>query len=205
MPKIIGGSLSEHREQVRTRVFDALRRQLYERGFDAVTLSGVAAEAQVGRSAMYNHFPDKQHLLVAFVEEEAANYVQRLRTAVAAEPDPVAKLATFVRLQLRVLAEYHLPPGGSLVETLDPAAYRRVAAHADPITEQLREILDECAREKLLTEEEPDVLLGLITAALGSRQVVDVPAERLETTIETAVRFVLRAIGAIPAAKVDLG
>lgn len=205
MPKIIGGSLAEHREQVRARVFDALRRQLYERGFDAVTLSGIAAEAQVGRSAMYNHFPDKQHLLVAFVEEEAAHYVSRLRAAVAAETDPVAKLATFVRLQLRVLAEYHLPPGGSLDATLDPAAYRRVAAHADPITEQLREILAECARQARLADEDPEVLLGLITATLGSRQVVDVPAERLGATIETAVRFVLRAIGAIPPSTAKLG
>jgi AcrR family transcriptional regulator len=203
VPKIIGGSIAEHREQVRTRVFDALRRQLYERGFDAITLSGVAAEAQVGRTAMYNHFPNKQHLLVAFVEEEATHYVQRLRNAVAAEARPVDKLATFVRLQLRVLAEYHLPPGGSLDATLDPAAYRRVAAHADPITEQLREILTEGAREGLLADEDPEVLLRMITAALGSRQVVDVPRERLEFTIEAAVRFVLRAIGAIPGRRVE--
>lgn len=203
MPKIIGGSIAEHREQVRTRVFAALRRQLYERGFDAITLSGVATEAQVGRTAMYNHFPDKQHLLVAFVEEEAAQYVQRLRTAVAAEAGPVEKLATFVRLQLRVLAEYHLPPGGSLDSTLDPAAYRRVAAHADPIIEQLREILAEAAREGLIADEDPEVLLRMIAAALGSGQVVDVPRERLDYTIEAAVRFVLRAIGAIPAGQAE--
>jgi AcrR family transcriptional regulator len=203
VPKIIGDSIAEHREQVRTRVFDALRRQLYARGFDAITLSGVAAEAQVGRTAMYNHFPDKQHLLVAFVEEEATHYVQRLRNAVAAEACPVDKLVTFVRLQLRVLAEYHLPPGGSLDAMLDPAAYRRVAAHADPITEQLREILAEGAREGLLADEDPEVLLRMITAALGSGQVVDVPRERLESTIEAAVRFVLRAIGAIPSRRAE--
>lgn len=190
MPKIIGRSLEEHRREVRSRVFDVLRGQLYERGFDAITLAGVAAEAGLGRTAMYNHFPDKESLLVAFVEDEATRYVERLTAAVATADTPVEKLATFVRLQLRVLAEYHLPPGTALASALAPAAYRRISAHADPITGQLREILAEG-----VPDEDPDVLIPMITAALGSRQVVDVPPERLDDAIEGAVRFVLRAVG----------
>ncbi|MBK1785405.1 TetR/AcrR family transcriptional regulator [Prauserella cavernicola] len=195
MPKIIGGSLHEHREQVRARVFDALRNQLYERGFDAITLAGVAAEAGVGRTAIYNHFPDKEHLLVAFVEREAALYVERLREAVEAEPDPVARLATFVRLQLRSLAEHHLPPGSTLASALAPSSYRRIAAHADPITDQLRDILAEATRAGRIAEEDPAIVVPMITAALGARQVVDVPPDKLEDTIASAVRFVLRAVG----------
>ncbi|MER6667622.1 TetR/AcrR family transcriptional regulator [Amycolatopsis japonica] len=190
MPKIIGRSLEEHRREVRSRVFDVLRGQLYERGFDAITLAGVAAEAGLGRTAMYNHFPDKESLLVAFVEDEATRYVERLTAAVATADTPVEKLSTFVRLQLRVLAEYHLPPGTALASALAPAAYRRISAHADPITGQLREILAEG-----VPDEDPDVLIPMITAALGSRQVVDVPPERLDDAIEGAVRFVLRAVG----------
>jgi AcrR family transcriptional regulator len=195
MPKIIGDSLHAHRQQVRARVFEVLRTQLYERGFDAVTLAGVAAGAGLGRTAMYNHFPDKESLIVAFVEGEATRYVDRLREALDAVHDPVAKLATFVRLQLRVLAEYHLPPGTALASALAPAAYRRISAHADPITEQLREILDAGRRAGRLPDEDPDILLPMITAALASRQVVDVPPEQLEEAIEAAVRFVLRAVG----------
>ncbi|KZB87278.1 TetR/AcrR family transcriptional regulator [Amycolatopsis regifaucium] len=190
MPKIIGRSLEEHRREVRSRVFDVLRGQLYERGFDAITLAGVAAEAGLGRTAMYNHFPDKESLLVAFVEDEATRYVERLKAAVATADTPVEKLSTFVRLQLRVLAEYHLPPGTALASALAPAAYRRISAHADPITGQLREILAEG-----VPEEDPELLIPMITAALGSRQVVDVPPERLDDAIEGAVRFVLRAVG----------
>nr|WP_221472048.1 TetR/AcrR family transcriptional regulator [Amycolatopsis umgeniensis] len=182
--------MEEHRREVRSRVFDVLRGQLYERGFDAITLAGVAAEAGLGRTAMYNHFPDKESLLVAFVEDEATRYVERLTAAVATADTPVAKLSTFVRLQLRVLAEYHLPPGTALASALAPAAYRRISAHADPITSQLREILAEG-----VPEEDPDLLIPMITAALGSRQVVDVPPERLDEAIEGAVRFVLRAVG----------
>ncbi|MFF5992617.1 TetR/AcrR family transcriptional regulator [Prauserella flavalba] len=199
MPKIIGGSLHEHREQVRTRVFDALRNQLYDRGFDAITLAGVAAEAGVGRTAIYNHFPDKEHLLVAFVEQEAAQYVTRLAEAVAAAPDPVEKLATFVRLQLRSLADHHLPPGSTLASALAPSSYRRIAAHADPITDELRGILAEGVASGVFPEQDPAIVVPMITGALGARQVVDVPADELGGAIDTAVAFILRAVGVKPA------
>lgn len=200
MPKIIGNSLDEHRRQVRARVFDALRNQLYERGFEAITLAGVAAEAGVGRSAMYNHFPDREHLLVAFVEDEAERYVARLAEAVEAVDDPADKLAAFARLQLETLAEYHLPPGSTLASSLAPTSYRRVAAHADPIGRQLDEILRDGMRRGRWPEQDPAVLAPMVSAALGARQVVDVPPDELPRAIELAVAFVLRAVGVIPAA-----
>ncbi|MEV6645314.1 TetR/AcrR family transcriptional regulator [Amycolatopsis sp. NPDC051371] len=196
MPKILGESLEAHRREVRTRVFDVLRAQLYERGFDAITLAGVASAAGVGRTALYNHFPDKESLLVAFVEDEAARYVTRLTEAVEAHADPVDQLATFVRLQLRVLAEYHMPPGTALASALAPAAYRRISAHADPITDRLRAILAGGVDLGRWPAEDPDVLIPMITAALGNRTLVDGPPEQLEDVIEAAVRFVLRAVGA---------
>ncbi|SFW62144.1 TetR/AcrR family transcriptional regulator [Amycolatopsis australiensis] len=196
MPKILGESLQAHRREVRTRVFEVLRVQLYERGFDAITLAGVAAAAGVGRTALYNHFPDKESLLVAFVEEEAARYVTRLTDAVEAQADPADQLATFVRLQLRVLAEYHMPPGTALASALAPAAYRRISAHADPITDRLRAILAGGVDLGRWPAEDPDVLIPMITAALGNRTLVDGPPEQLDDVVEAAVRFVLRAVGA---------
>ncbi|WP_410669730.1 TetR/AcrR family transcriptional regulator [Amycolatopsis sp. cmx-4-68] len=196
MPKILGESLEAHRREVRARVFDVLRAQLYERGFDAITLAGIAAAAGVGRTALYNHFPDKESLLVAFVEDEAARYVTRLTEAVEAHADPVDQLATFVRLQLRVLAEYHMPPGTALASALAPAAYQRISAHADPITDRLRAILAGGVDLDRWPVEDPDVLIPMITAALGNRTLVDGPPEQLEDVIEAAVRFVLRAVGA---------
>src|SRR5436305_7841281 len=194
MPKILGESLEAHRREVRTRVFDVLRAQLYERGFDAITLAGVASAAGVGRTALYNHFPDKESLLVAFVEDEAAQYVTRLTAAVEAQADPIDRLATFVRLQLRVLAEYHMPPGAALASALAPAAYRRISAHADPITDRLRAILADGVDLGRWPAEDPDVLVPMITAALGNRTLVDGPADQLDDVIEAAVRFVLRAV-----------
>jgi AcrR family transcriptional regulator len=195
MPKIIGGSLAEHRERVRAKVFDAMRTLLYTGGFDAITLSGVAGAAGVGRTAMYNHFPDREALLVAFVEHETEQYVERLREALAAVDDPVDALAVFVRMQLRVLAGRHTPPGTRLNSLLSPEAYRRMAEHVDPITAQLRSILTAGIRAGVMVDEDVDVLVPMVTACLASREVVDARADGLPETIETAVRFVLRAVG----------
>ncbi|HLR55191.1 MAG TPA: helix-turn-helix domain-containing protein, partial [Actinomycetales bacterium] len=58
MPRIEAESLSEHRAQVRARLFDALSRLMHDRGFEAITMADIAAEAGVGRTAVYNHFAD---------------------------------------------------------------------------------------------------------------------------------------------------
>ena len=76
MPKILGHSLAEHRERTRGALFDALGRLMSRQPFDKITLSDVAAQAGVGRTAVYNHFANKEDLLLAFMEHEAARYSQ---------------------------------------------------------------------------------------------------------------------------------
>jgi AcrR family transcriptional regulator len=191
VPKVFGGSLAAHRDEVRARVFAALRELLYERGFDAVTLAGVAAAAGVGRTSIYNHFPDRQALLVAFVEHEADRYVADLERALAGAATPTERLAVFARLQLHRLAEFHLPPGQGLAGALDPEAYRRIAAHADPIGDRLARIVREGIEAGEMAAEDPAVLVAMIGAALSARQIVDVPPEELTGSVEAAVRIVL--------------
>ena len=198
MPKVIGGSLVAHRDEVRSRVFTALREQLYRRGFDSITLSGIAADAGLGRSSIYNHFPDRQALLVAFVEHEAARYVADLDAALAGAGSPLERLATFARIQLRRLAEFHLPPGQALAGALDASAYRRIAAHADPITDRLAGIVGDGVAAGQMSAEaadgDVDVLVAMVAAALSARRIVDVPADELAGSIETAVRIVRRMV-----------
>ena len=192
MPKVLGGSLAAHRDEVRSRVFAALRAELYERGFDAVTLAGVATAAGLGRTSIYNHFPDRQALLVAFVEHEAARYVADLEAALAAAPTPTARLAAFARLQVQRLAEFHLPPGQALAAALDPAAYRRIAAHADPIGDRLTQIVREgVATGEMTVPGEPEAVVAMIGAALSARRLIEGTA-----AADTAVAVVLRMVGA---------
>jgi AcrR family transcriptional regulator len=194
MPKVIGGSLVAHRDEVRSRVFAALREQLYERGFESITLTGVASAAGLGRSSIYNHFPDRQSLLVAFVEQEAERYVDELDAALAHASTPVEQLAAFARMQLRRLAEFHLPPGQALAGALDPSAYRRVAAHADPISGRLERIVADGIAAGEMAAEDADVLVAMVATALSARRIVDVPPDELDASVESAVRIVRRMV-----------
>src|SRR5699024_8100796 len=51
MPKIIGGSLEEHRERTRVKIFSALDKLLETQDFESITFSAIAGAAEVGRTA----------------------------------------------------------------------------------------------------------------------------------------------------------
>lgn len=57
----------------RMAILEAARTQFFSRGFDAVTIEGVAATARVSKMTVYGHFSDKDTLFKAFVEREVAS------------------------------------------------------------------------------------------------------------------------------------
>ncbi|WP_373414155.1 TetR/AcrR family transcriptional regulator [Ensifer aridi] len=66
----------------RRRLLDTATRLFSESGIHAVGIDRIIAEAGVAKATFYNHFPSKDHLVVAYLEE-----MDRLgRAAVAALP-----------------------------------------------------------------------------------------------------------------------
>jgi len=196
MPKILGESLEAHRREVRSRVFEVLRAQLYERGFDAITLADIAAAADVGRTAMYNYFADKESLLLAYAEHVTEQYMAELVAALAEVRDPVDGLATYVRSQLRHVARNHLPPGTALRSLMSEQTYRHMVEHVSALELILRGILAAGIREGLLPADDVDTLVGLVTACISGRTVAELSGAELDHAIESTVRFVLRGVGA---------
>src|SRR5665647_1019250 len=111
VPKIIGASLVEHREETRRRLFAALATLMEERGFDAISLADVAQAAGIGRTSVYNHVPDKESLLVEFVTYETERYLAGLKQALDGTTNPVEQLRIYVRHNLRVRPSFHMPQG----------------------------------------------------------------------------------------------
>ena len=83
----------------RERLLDTASRLFYERGFQAVGVDEIAAEAGVAKMTLYRHFPSKDDLVVAYLERSDDAMCDWFEHALAAGRDPVDKImAVFTAL-----------------------------------------------------------------------------------------------------------
>lgn len=201
MPKIIGGSLHEHRTMTRHKLFSALSNLMKDRGFDAITLADIAAAAGVGRTAVYNHFPDKEALLLGFITHETEQYASTLERSLAEVTDPVEQLRTYIRQQAQLARVFHLAPGPDLRTVLSRGTRMRLREHAEVVECILRRILRAGIDAGEFPEQDIDPTVQLVNACLSGRLIPEDPVAR-ERAIAAAEAFVLRAVGATPEAAV---
>jgi AcrR family transcriptional regulator len=194
-------SLAEHRRDMRARVFESFAQLLYERGYDAVTLADIAKAAGMARTAIYNYFPDKETLLLAFTDHEMDSVFSDLRIDLYRVDDPVDRLRVYVRSQLAYFAGNHLPPGPTLRSVLSADGYAVMHRHAETLELILSGILGDAAADgripRAVAEDRETV--ALINACLTSGRVRELEGDELDAVIASTEAFILRAVGATDA------
>ena len=195
MPKIIGDSLADHRELTRNRLFDALASLLAEQPFDSISMSQIATRAKVGRTAVYNHFPDKEVLLLEFMRRVTLQFSQRLEEAIAQVNDPLAQLRIYIRAHLEMTTRYHLNSTFNLRTQVSRENSAHLHDHATIISTRLLEILGRCMESGAIPKQNPHALIPLIHSCLAGNRLPANPQQR-EATIATVQTFILRGVGA---------
>lgn len=168
---------------------------IVERGYDAITLAEVAAAAGVGRTAVYNHFRDKESVLLAWADAETESYLERLDEAFTHDDTPLDKLRTFLRMQITELAGHHTRLAG-IGSALSADARSRIREHVAPMMRILRAILTEAMEAGSLPEMDLDQVVPLINGVTTVRNTVGKTDEELDETIGIMIDFVLHGIGA---------
>ncbi|NRQ49870.1 TetR/AcrR family transcriptional regulator [Aeromicrobium stalagmiti] len=186
MPKIIGGSLEQHREQTRRRVFEALTSLLAERSFDALTMADLASEAGIGRTVIYNHFADKDAVVVAFASEETDRYLARLADALEPATDPADAMRIYVREHLSSSEEFHFGFGPELYAMLSRESLAQIREHVMAVEAVLRTIIDDGRATGDFAVDDVESTMSLVHTTLQNRRVA---AGAVEV-------FVMRALGA---------
>ena len=126
----------------------------------------------VGRTAVYNHFPDKESLLLGFITHETEQYAATLQRSLddIDDPDRAAADATSAsRPQLTRV--YHLAPGPELRSVLSRGTQQRVREHVVVVEQILRRILAAGIESGAFPEQDLDVTVPLINACLSGRGV----------------------------------
>lgn len=177
-------------------LFEALAELMGTHSFDKITLSDVASRAGVGRTAVYNHFADKEDLLLAFIEHEASLYAEDLSQALAEARSPIDRLRVYVRQQALIKRNYHHPAAGALATTVSNDTASRLRSHARQTTQLLEQILRDAIDAGQIPDQDLSQVIPLIHACvMGGRPTPSDPDARAEY-LSALDAFVLRAVGA---------
>ena len=195
MPKIIGESLASHRELTRARLFEALGSLMGEQSFESITMSQIAERAGVGRTAVYNHFADKEVLLLAYMREVTSEFARVLKQRLEAEPDPLIRLRIYIRSHLQMIGRYHVKAGMGLRRQMSGQGASHLHDHAGLVGEVLIGILDEAMECGQIAEQNTLGAVHLIHATLQGQRLPKDPEHR-ESALALVETFILRGLGA---------
>ncbi|MEU4537925.1 TetR/AcrR family transcriptional regulator [Streptosporangium sp. NPDC023825] len=196
MPRISAATIGEHRLQTQDRILRAVSRLSRDQGIDAISMTDVANEAEITRTVLYNYFPDKAALLLAFTERVTHYFIDSYERELPGRASPAERLRVFVRLQLDGLLAHPHPGPADLSAALGPDAYQRLADHVEPMQRILTGIIDSGVSSGDFRAPDVAAAARIILAVIGAERM---PLLRGEVTPEEAERivsgFVLRGLG----------
>ncbi|MEV4188888.1 TetR/AcrR family transcriptional regulator [Streptosporangium canum] len=197
MPRISAPTIGEHRAQTQDRILQAVSRLSRDQGIDTISMTDVASEAGITRTVLYNYFPDKAALLLAFTERVTHYFIESYERELPEQASPAERLRAFVRLQLAGLLAHPHPGPADLSAALGPDAYQRLADHVAPMQDILTGIIDSGVASGDFHAPDVAAAARMILAVIGAERVPllsgTVTPQEAE---ETVCGFVLRGLGA---------
>lgn len=89
-------------EITREKILEASAEEIYRAGFRAASLSEILKKLGISKGALYHHFPDKNSLGYAVVDELYANMLEQKWAVALQADDPLRGIAAFLRQCCRI-------------------------------------------------------------------------------------------------------
>jgi len=171
MTSVITSRRERKKAAAREQIIAAAIKLFSRDGLDGVTVGQIAAEADVGKGTIYNHFESKEDIVVAFMAQAEARVQEHVAQMAASDEPLEAILASFIRLQLKLKEPYHafvrIFHARMLTHTAQFMPYMfEMQKYIDPPLENLFRDLQ--ARGLMRTDVPmPDLLLAFKTIEMG--------------------------------------
>jgi AcrR family transcriptional regulator len=105
LPEPVPTRRARKKERTRQEIFGAAMDLFAKRGFEAVTIEAICADADVARATFFLHFPTKASLLHEWNRQVAAEYASRLVEPRGSALDELRQLIEHISSRLRAQAE----------------------------------------------------------------------------------------------------
>ncbi len=163
-------------------ILQVANRLFVSQGYTATSTRQIAAEAGIGKATIYHHFPDKQAIVLALLDQNTGRTRQVLE-AVKAETDPRRRIETAVEASLRFFYESadilqivrrEVPGGRTQFQSEYISFFKE---HTTLLTEALQEGIEQGLFRPVNIAEASRVLLTMIQ---GTFALAHLSGERLE-------------------------
>lgn len=162
----------------------------------------IAGSVGVRQSAIYNHFPSKQHLLVDLMVSHMEHLLAAMQKAIGPHATPTAQLEAFASFHVTYHIEHpqHVFLAYMELRSLEKQGFDAVLPLRDTYEETLRNILKAGQTTNSFMVADPDVVARGILAMLTGVTVWFRQDGRLdaETVARIYAETVLRSVGALP-------
>jgi AcrR family transcriptional regulator len=87
---------TRQRSAAAQRILEVASNLFYRRGYRATGINEVIDTSDVAKATFYNHFPSKDDLALAYIEQARVAELEYMESCIAAEEDPVRRLLTVI-------------------------------------------------------------------------------------------------------------
>jgi AcrR family transcriptional regulator len=135
LPRLWNDTIDEHKREVREAIVAATVKLVSEHGVSSVSMSTIAETTGIGRATLYKYFPDVRAILVAWHEQQVADYMARLVAARDRGGDALQRIEAVLEAYAMLAHEHH----GTEIVALLHSGEHVTRAYAQ-LTELLREL-----------------------------------------------------------------
>jgi AcrR family transcriptional regulator len=188
----------ERGQATRAHLVDVATRLFAAHGYDGTTIEAVLAGSGVSRGSLYHHFPGKDALFWAVLEEVGARMGERVREAMGDAPDPVAALRAGCLAWIRLAGD----PVVRQILLIDAPAvlgWRRWRELDEQTLEEIRALLTYAVEAGSVEGRHLDAFAHIVLAALNEVTLMiaggDDPAAALSAGESAVAEFLDRLLG----------
>jgi AcrR family transcriptional regulator len=139
---------------VKDRILDTASRLFYNQGYHSTGINQIIDEADIARASLYNHFPSKTDLLLAYLDRTHADWFVELDAYLAPMTTPREKLLGL--FDYRIQRQRKLKYKGCHFNKItaetseDEQVYRRVKMHKERFREYIRVLVKQTQHRSIL-------------------------------------------------------
>jgi AcrR family transcriptional regulator len=193
-------SRKEVLQSFRTRsLLEATRKVIAAEGFDAVTMERVGAEAGMTKGAIYLYFRNKDHMILAAIEEMASEMLRQIEARIDLTAAPWERLCQTIRAQLDIMEEQKdllrvvLLDRRLLRDSPRGKQARRLLKYRERHEGRLKKSLDEGIRQKIFPVMDTSLAafyVNEMTISTAVRRMIGRSSHPLERDMQDLIAFV---------------